>query len=285
MPSDAARSPQDVGRAPWSLLASELALVFRRGRTWAMLAALAAIPVLLALVVYVSADPPVSGQGPPFLARITQNGMFTSVTALIVTTPLFLPLTVAVTSGETIAGEARYGTLRYLLVAPTSRLRLLLIKYAGAAVFCVAATATVVLVGWATGAALFGVGPATLLSGDQISTGGALARSALVGAYVVVSLLGLSAVGLFLSTLTEVPVGAMAGTAILVVVAQVLGQLDQLDWLHPWLFTQHWYGLTDMLRQPIAWDSLIQNGMLQAGYIAVFGSLAYGRFATKDVVS
>jgi len=289
--SDPAAAPPDA-TAPdtprgggWSLLVSELALVLRRRRTWAMLLALAAIPMLIAVVVKVTADPPQPGQGPPFLDRVTQNGLFVSITGLVVTIPLFLPLTVAVVAGDTIAGEASLGTLRYLLLAPVRRARLLLVKFAGAAMFCLVATLSIVIAGSLIGAALFPVGPVTLLSGDTIGVWESFGRTLLVALYVSVSLLGLAAVGLFISTITVVPVGAMAATAVIAIVVQVLGSLDQLAWLHPWLLSEHWLGFVDLLRQPIAWDSFIDNALLQAGYVALFGALAYGRFTTKDVLS
>lgn len=276
---------QAASSAGWALLGSELRVLFGRRRTWAMLLALAAIPVIIAIAVRVASDPPGPGEGPPFLDRITQNGLFVSVTALVVTIPLFLPLTVGVVAGDTIAGEASLGTLRYLLVAPAGRVRLLLVKYVGAAAFCLAATATVVLVGAGIGAALFPVGPVTLLSGDTIGVGESVTRSLLVGGYVAMSMLGLSALGLFVSTLTDVPVGAMATTVVLSIVAQVLGSLDQLAWLHPWLFSYYWLGFADLLREPIVWTTFADNALLQAGYVALFGALAYGRFVTKDVLS
>lgn len=285
MPADRVATHAPGRSAGWALLGSELAMLFRRRRTWAMLLALAAIPVLIAVVVRLSSSPPGPGEGPPFLDRIVQNGLFVSITALVVTIPLFLPLTVAVVAGDTIAGEAGLGTLRYLLLAPAGRVRLLLVKYAGAAAFCLAATLTVVLTGAAVGAALFPVGEVTLLSGDTVGVGGSVVRSLLVAGYVTVSLLGLSAVGLFVSTLTEVPVGAMATTAVLAVVAQLLGSLDQLAWLHPWLFSDHWLGFADLLREPVVWSSFVDNAVLQGGYVLVLGALAYGRFSTSDVLS
>lgn len=270
--------------ASWSLLGSEIAVLFQRRRTWALLLALAAIPVLIAVAVRVSSAVP-PGRGPAFLDRITQNGLFVAFTAMLVSVPLFLPLTVGVVAGDTIAGEANLGTLRYLLVAPTGRVRLLLVKYAGALAFCLAAPVTVALAGAAIGAALFPVGPVTLLSGDVIQPPEAALRLLLIAAYLTVSLAGLSAIGLFLSTLTVVPVGAMAATVVLSVVSQVLDQLPQLEWLHPWLFSHYWLGFGDFLRQPILWDSFASNALLQAGYVAAFGALAYGRFVTKDVLS
>lgn len=276
------RARQSAG---WALLASELTVLFRRRRTWAMLAALAAIPVLIAVAVRLSSATLEPGDGPPFLDRVTQNGLFVAFTALVVAIPLFLPLTIGVVAGDTIAGEASLGTLRYLLVAPAGRVRLLLVKYAAAAVFCLVATLVVVVAGAGIGAALFPVGPVTLLSGDTIGVSESVLRSLLAAAYVSVSLLGLSAIGLFISTLTVVPVGAMAATIVLSVVSQILGALPQLEWLHPWLFTTYWLDFADILRQPIVWDSFGDNALLQGGYILVFGALAYGRFATKDVLS
>ena len=269
----------------WALLASELAVLFRRRRTIAMLLALALIPILIAVAVRLSSNEVSAGQGPPFLDRITQNGLFVGITALVVAIPLFLPLTIGVAAGDTIAGEAGLGTLRYLLVAPAGRVRLLLVKFAGAAAFCLAATLTVAITGAIIGAILFPIGPVTLLSGDTISVADSIGRSLLIALYVTVSLLGLSAIGLFISTLTSVPVGAMAATIVVAVTAQILDVLPQLEWLHPWLFSHYWLGFADILRQPILWDSFRDNALLQVGYILVFGALAYGRFSTKDILS
>ncbi len=277
-----ARPTPSLGLA---LLVSELSVLFRRRRTIAMLGALALIPILIAVAVRLSTSTLSPGDGPPFLDRITQNGLFVGITALVVAVPLFLPLTIGVVAGDTIAGEAGLGTLRYLLVAPAGRVRLLVVKYVGAAAFCVVGTVTVALTGSIVGALLFPIGPVTLLSGDTIGVAESVLRSLLVAGYVTVSLLGLSAIGLFISTLTEVPVGAMAATVVVSVTSQVLDVLPQLDWLHPWLFSHYWLNFADLLRQPIEWSSFGQNALLQAGYILVFGALAYGRFSTKDVLS
>ncbi|AIV40644.1 MULTISPECIES: ABC transporter permease [unclassified Curtobacterium] len=277
--------PEPVRRPvrPFALLGSELALLFRRRRTWAMLGALALVPVLIAIAVRLTTDG--DSGGPAFLGDITNNGLFVAFTALTVSIPLFLPLTVGVVSGDTVAGEASHGTIRYLLVAPTGRLRFILVKYAATVAFCLAATLLVVLVGAAIGALLFPIGPVTLLSGTQVGGWSYAGRALLLALYVALSMLGLAAIGLFASTLTTVPVGAMAATVVLAGVSQVLDQLPQLDWLHPFLFSHLWLGFGDLLRDPIAFDSFGANALLQLGWVAVFGALAYGRFATKDVLS
>lgn len=267
------------------LMLSELKVMFTRRRTWAMLFAIALIPILLAIAVRLSSEELAPGEGPPFLAQVTQNGLFTGFTAMLLAIPLFLPLTVAVVSGDTIAGEAGLGTLRYLLIAPVGRLRLLVVKYVSSLIFIFAGTLTLMLAGAGIGAILFPVGPVTLLSGDSISMLEAFGRMGLVALYTTISMSGMAALGLFISTLTTVPVGAMTATLVMSGVSNILGNIPQLEWMHAWLFTYYWLDFADLMRVPIEWGSMLSNIVLQVGWIAVFFSLAYGRFTTKDILS
>lgn len=268
-----------------SLMLSELRVMFTRRRTWAMLAAIALIPILLAIAVALTSERLAPGEGPPFLSQVTQNGLFTGFTAMLLALPLFLPLTVSVVAGDTIAGEASLGTLRYLLIAPVGRLRLLIVKYLGTLVFVLAATFTLMIAGAAIGAILFPVGPVTLLSGDVIHIPEALGRMSLVAVYTTISMMGMLAIGLFISTLTTVPVGAMTAVLITSGVSQILDNLPQVAFLHEWLFTHYWLNFADLLRQPIELSSINSNLLLQLGYVAVFGALAFARFGNKDVLS
>lgn len=265
------------------LLRSELGLVFRRRRNQALLVALAGIPVLVGVAVRLSA--PHAGEGPAFLGQITQNGLFLAFTALVVAVPFFLPLALAVVAGESVAGEAGTGTLRYLLTVPASRPRLLAVKYAGIVAYGVAAAGVVALTGILVGLALFPVGPVTLLSGATIGVAESLLRAGLVAAYVAAMLAGLGAIGLFVSTLTEVPVGAMAATAALAVAAQILDVLPQLRSIQPYLFSHRWLAFGELLRTPIAWHEVTLGLVTQAVYVAVFLALAWARLGTKDVTS
>ncbi|WP_336922528.1 ABC transporter permease [Aquipuribacter sp. SD81] len=258
--------------------------MFTRRRHLAILAVLAAVPVLIAVAVRLS-DPVGAGDGPPFLDRVTQNGLFVGLTALVICVPLFLPLAVGVVAGDAVAGEAGTGTLRYLLLSPAGRTRLLAVKLAGVVAFCLAATLTVVLTGAAVGLAVFGAQDVAVLSGGTITPWESFGRALLAAAYVTVSLVGLGTVGVFISTLTDVPVGAMAATVTVAVVAQVVGQIPQVEVVHPWLLTYRWFEVADVLRDPVAWESFRLNALLQAGYVAVFGALAWARFTSKDVLS
>jgi ABC-2 type transport system permease protein len=265
------------------LLRSELRLVFRRRRNIALLGVLSCAPILLGIAVRASA--PGNGEGPPFLGQVTENGLFLAFTSLVVTLPLFLPVAVAVVSGESIAGEASTGTLRNLLVVPAGRTRLLVIKYAGIAAFALAAALTVFVVGTIVGLILFKHGSVTLISGDVIPFGTALWRALLVAGYVGAMLLGIGAIGLFISTLTEVPMGAMAATAVLVIAAEIADAVPQIAWLHPYLFTHYWLAFGDLLRNPIYTHQIGLGLLAQAAYILIFGSLAWARFTGKDITS
>ncbi len=148
------------------LLRSELRLIFGRRRNQAGLLVLASVPILLAVALKVSA--PREGRGPDFISSATSNGIFVALAALSIELALFLPLAVAALSGDTIAGEANIGTLRYLLTVPVGRTRLLLVKYVSLVIGGAIGIVVVAGTGLAIGGALFGLGPTTLLSGTEV---------------------------------------------------------------------------------------------------------------------
>ncbi|TFE49037.1 ABC transporter permease [Streptomyces sp. ICN441] len=286
------RTADRSARPLWTLglFRSELVTTFRRRRTLALLGVLAAVPVLIGFAVRAETAGGGSvgdggGQGPAFFTQITHNGLFLVFAALAATLPVFLPMAVGVVAGDAIAGEASSGTLRYLLVAPAGRTRLLLVKYATAVAFCLASTLAVAVSALLAGAALFPVGEVTTISGTRISFGQGLFRALLIAVLVAVSLTGLAALGLFVSTLTGSGVAAMAATVGLVVTAQILDAVPQLDALHPYLFPHYWLSFADVLREPVLWDDILRNLGLQGVYAAVFGSAAWARFTSKDITA
>ncbi|MGV8845150.1 ABC transporter permease [Tessaracoccus sp.] len=267
------------------LLRSDVRLLFGRKRTIALLAGLALVPLLLSIVLYVAQNSGLDGQGPGFIGRVTGNGLFLVIAALFLCLPFLLPLTIGITAGDAIAGESQTGTLRYLLTLPVARTRLLASKALASLAFAGAAVFLIAIMALASGGAFFGLTDMTLLSGSTVSLGSGMARMFGVAAYVALSLTGLVAVGLFFSTLTEVPVGAMAATTIVAVVSSVLDTLPQLASIHPYLLTHHWFDFAEFLRIQVDWGVLGSGMLVQLGWVAVFASLAWGRFTTADVTS
>jgi ABC-2 type transport system permease protein len=277
-------STRSSARLPWRFLRSELGIIFGRRRNLAGMAVLAAVPVILAISIRLS-SPGGEGGGPGFIIGITGNGLFVAFAALILELPLFLPLAVGTIAGDSVAGEANLGTLRYLLAIPAGRTRLLAVKYAAIVIFALTATLLVAGVGTLMGLALFGGGDMTLLSGTQTSLADGLWRLLLSSLYLTVQLAALGAIGLFISTLTEQPIGATIAVVLVNVMMFILDSISQLDWLHPWLLTHWWTAIADFLRDPIFPDS-IERGLLTAAVYAVtFWLLAWARFSNKDVTS
>ncbi|MBR7676431.1 ABC transporter permease, partial [Streptomyces daliensis] len=144
-------------------------------------------------------------------------------------------------------------------------------------------TLVVALAALVVGALLFPVGDVTLLSGSTVPFSEGLLRSLAIAVAVAVSLLGLAAVGLFISTLTSSGIAAMAATVGLLITVQIANSIPQLDDIHPYLFPEYWLSFADLLRDPVYWDEILKNLGLQALYTAVFGSLAWARFSTRDI--
>jgi ABC-2 type transport system permease protein len=264
------------------LLRSELRLISGRLRNRAGLAVLAAVPIIMAVVVKSTGD---GAGGPPFLREATENGIFVALAALTVELPMFLPLAIAMVSGDAVAGEANTGTLRYLLTVPVSRTRLLAVKFVSLCIGAFWAVLAVAVPGVLVGVALFGTGPVLTLSGTQLSTAEGLWRLALVCLYLTVGLSALAAVGLFISTLTEQPIAAAIAVMIFTIVSWILDGISQVAWLHPWLVVHDWLAYADIFRDPIAWDGIRHGVFVAAVYIVVFTLAAWARFANRDVTS
>jgi ABC-2 type transport system permease protein len=270
-------------RVSTRFLRSELKIIFGRRRNIAGLGVLAVVPVILAISVRLSS--PNGEGGVDIISGITGNGLFVAFAALALELPLFLPLAVSAISGDSVAGEANLGTLRYLLAVPAGRTRLLLIKYTAIVIFALVATLIVALVGTIMGLALFGGGDMTLLSGTQTSMADGVWRLLLSSFYLAAQFSALGAIGLFVSTLTEQPLGATIAIVLVDVLMFILDSISQLDWLHPWLLTHWWTAFADLLRDPMATES-IQRGLITAVvYAGVFWLAAWARLLTKDISS
>ncbi|MYS94923.1 MULTISPECIES: ABC transporter permease [Streptomyces] len=289
--AEAARAVRPVSPLwTFGLLRSELTTTFRRWRTLALLAVLAGVPVLVGIAVKMETSDGSSpggggGGGPAFISQITNNGLFLVFTALAATLPFFLPMAIGVVAGDAIAGEANAGTLRYLLVAPAGRTRLLLTKYATVVIFCLAATLVVAVSALTVGALLFPLGDLTTISGTRIGFAEGLGRALLIALVVAASLIGVAALGLFVSTLTGSGIAATATTVGLLITVQILDQIPQLHALQPYFFSHYWLSFADLMREPVYWDDLAKNLGLQALYAGVFGSAAWARFTTKDITA
>jgi len=257
---------------------------FSRVRTVASVCVLAVVPVFLALAVYLSGGPG-SGQGPAFLDRASHNAVFTALAGLAVTMPFFIPLSIAIVAGDAIAGEASLGTLRYLLARPAGRSRLLLAKAIAVGLFCLVAALAVVVAGLVAGVAFFPHGQVVTLSGTTIPFVDGMGRSLLAALVVGLSMWGLASIGLFISTLTDIPIAAMAVTVGAVIVSAILDGVSQVSFLHPWLLTNYWTAFADLIHDPVRWHEIWKDLVLQAGYVAVFGSAAWARMTTRDVLA
>lgn len=262
------------------LLRSELALVLGRRRNQLGLAVLTIVPILMAIALGLERGRPGGG-----IVGAATNGPFLAVASLTLEMTIFLPLAISMVAGDSVAGEANIGTLRYLLTVPVGRTRLVLIKFASVAIGSLIAVTLVAGVAVILGAVLFGVGPVTTLSGSQLPFGEALLRVLLVMGYLAAGLTAIGTVGLFVSTLTEQPLAATIATMVVVALSWIAEGVSQLAWLQPWLVT-HWflYG-TDLMRDPIFTGNVTQGLWLFLGYTATFLAASWARFSTKDVTS
>ena len=273
------------------MIGVELVKLARRPRSWVSILLLCALPTLVAVFVAVTHLAPPPGQGPALLSAVLSSGALFPAAALAIVLPVFLPVAVAVVAGDSIAGEAGSGTLRYLLARPVGRTRLLVAKL----VALVTGTA------YLTGIMLFGAQPvaatpsglttsnlaagATTLSGTAMSPTEIALRTLGAVSFIVVSMLGVGAIALFLSTVTDSALGAALGALAALVTSEVLVTLNAASAVDPYLPTRYWLAWIDFFREPIVWRNIERGFAVQGVYVVVFLGAAWAHFATKDITS
>jgi ABC-2 type transport system permease protein len=276
----------------------ELAKLARRPRSWVTVALLCLLPIVVAVFVAVTHVAPPPGQGPALLSAVLSNGSLFPAAALAVVLPIFLPVAVAVVAGDAVAGEANSGMLRYLLARPVGRTRLLIAKLITLVTFVLIAVLAVAGTSYLTGRLLFGDKPvavgsngittnviATSLSGTSLTPADVLVRTAGAITFIAVSMLGVGAIALFLSTLTDSPLAAALGALAALITSGVLVALNSAAAVSPYLPTRYWLAWVDFFRQPILWRQIDQGYAIQGVYVLVFLAAAWANFATKDITS
>jgi ABC-2 type transport system permease protein len=275
-------------RSDLRFFAAELRLVLFRRRNLLLLAVTAVFPLVIGIALRLAAPRPDGGGGPPaagFFNQLAGNGVFLTFIALSTLLVLVLPVVVSVVAGDSVAGEAGYGTLRYLLAVPAGRTRLLAVKYGVIVTFGLCATFIISAVALVAGAVLFPVGPVTLLSGTTVSLADGLLRLLFVTLYVAAAMAALGAIGLAISTLTEHAIGAIAAIMILVVTSEVIDNVPQLAVVGPYLPTHWWLSFDALLRVPVDTATLLHGLLSFAVYAVLAGSFAWARFTSSDVTS
>jgi len=267
----------------------ELVKLFGRRRTWVALFLLNLLPTVVAGLLAWTRLAPRPGTGPAFLSAVVADGSLFAIAALAIVLPLFLPISVAVVAGEAVAGEAQAGTLRYLLIRPVGRTRLLVRKLVAVIAFVLAAVVSVAAIGFLVGRVLLGKGS---LDGGIISVSGSVLtptdlawRTVVAVLFVTVSMLGVAALGLFLSTLTDSPQTASLGAMAFLVGSSLLLTVDAARPLQPYLPTRYWLSFIDLYRDPVLWSNLERGVGLQLVYVVVFLAAGWANFTTRDVTS
>lgn len=274
------------------MIGVELAKLFRRPRTYVITGLLCALPLIVAVFLATTRVPPPPGQGGAFLSAVLSNGALYPAAAMALVMPVFLPVSVAVLAGDAVAGEATAGTLRYLLVRPVGRTKLLVAKLVSLIVFVLFAIVAVLVTAYVTGLALFGSEPSagvalpadvTSLSGVTITPAGLALRMAGTVAYIVISMLSVAAIALFLSTVTDSGLGAAMGALAVLVTSQVLATLDAAAAVRPYLPTRYWLAWIDFFRDPVLWRDIERGAGIQLVYLGVLLLAAWAAFVTRDV--
>lgn len=263
----------------------ELMRQLKRRRTLVMGAILAVLPFVLVVAFAIGGQPDGREGRVTLMDTATASGANFAATNLFVSAGFLLVVPVALFCGDTIASEASWSSLRYLLAAPVPRARLLWSKLVVALGLSLAAMVLLPVVALAVGSVAYGWGPLEIPTGGTLSAGTAAQRLVVVIAFIFASQLVTAGLAFWLSTKTDAPLGAVGGAVGLTIVGNVLDAVTALgDWRH--FLPAHWqFAWADAVQPRPEWGGMIQGTAISVTYAVVLFALAFRGFARKDVVS
>ncbi len=269
-----------------SLLTVEIRRQARRRRTLAVAVALVGIPVLLAVVLLVTGGTQASpGQQPLLVDIATLSGANFALFCLATLANLLLVIVVSLVTGDPMSSEASWGSLRYLLVRPVARGRLLSAKLTVGALTSLLAVVVVPVVALIAGTLCFGWHGLTTPLGSALSTGASVRVLALTAGYIATQLASVAAVAFWFSVRTDAPLGAVGGAVLVVIVSNVLDAVTSLGAVRdafPTHYAFAWFGL---LQSPQQTGDMVRGIALQVPWTVIPLVLAWRRFGRADILS
>jgi ABC-2 type transport system permease protein len=262
----------------------ELVRQLKRRRTLVMGAVLALLPFVL-VIAFAVGDPGSQGDRITLMDTATASGANFAAVNLFVSAGFLLVVPVALFCGDTVAAEASWSSLRYLLAAPVPRARLLWSKLAVALTLSLAAMVLLPLVALAVGSVAYGWGPLHIPTGGTLSTGTAAERLVVAVAYIFASQLVTAGLAFWLSTKTDAPLGAVGGAVGLTIVGNVLDAVTALGHWRDFL-PAHWqFAWIDAVQPEPEWSGMAQGTAVSVAYALVLFAAAFRGFTRKDIVS
>ena len=279
-----------------NVMAIELTKQLRRPRGWVTLGLVGAVALVLAVVIGATRAGIPERIGDWGSVTTNASGFALPLITINAMVLFLLPLAVAVSAGECVAGDASWGSLRYLLARPVTRARVLGSKAAVAAGFSAANVAVAVIVALLAGVIVFGWRPLTVVD-LQHSTPFHLAAASFGPArtlvlviattgFVLCSMASTFGFALFVSTLTDRSFSAVASGVGFGLVSRAIDNIPGLHALSPWLpmtdaGTSAWTGF---FTQPARWGPIGHALVVQAVYTAVFLAAAWISFVRSDML-
>ena len=278
-----------------SLVRTEMTKAAVRTRTLVITLVLVGIPALILFAINARANRASGdqGEGEGLFRLAHQSGLLVPAPVLSVMSAFLLVVIAGTIAADSVAGDAAWGNLRYLLMRPVPRGRLLVAKAFVAGVLIWACTILVVVAALLGGVALFGAHPVTFPGaalvpfgrGFRLDGGALLFRTAVATGYVAFGYSALLALGLFFSTLTDTATSAIAATIGVYIVSEILDgvtQLGQVRYAFPTHYLSAWRDMFLQNRYP---TDMLVGLVVQAAYLIVFGTAALVWFRRKDIRS
>jgi ABC-2 type transport system permease protein len=277
-----------------TLVSIELFKIFRKWRTYIGFIVIVGIVSLIQLGMYFEGQQTIDHmtrsiqQSFVFVGNLLNGYLISYI--ILGSLYVHMPFLIALVSGDLLAGEATAGTYRLLITRPISRFNLVTAKFIAGSIYSTALVLWLAVLSLGIGMLVFGSGELIVANPGNVvifSRDDVLWRFLAAYASAVLSMLVVSSLAFFLSSMVQNAIGPIVTTMAIIIMLIAISALN-LDFFKPvvpYFFTSHTTIWNRFFMDPIDYGEITNSVLILLAYIAGFYSLTVYLFHRKDILS
>jgi len=276
-----------------NLIFIELSKIFHKKRTYISFAVIFVISSIIQTALYFQGDKYLGFATRSLSSSFEFSGNLLNgyLIAFIILQSLsaYIPFLILLVGGDSLAGEATSGTYRIMLTRPISRRNFITAKFIAGIIYTNLLLLFMMVISIGFGIMIFGTGELIVFR-DKLyvfAQDDIIWRFILSYGFVILSMTTVLSLSILFSSLVENAIGPIISTMFVIITFLIISALniEVLDSIKPFLFTNHMSAWRDFFVNPIEMSKVMLSFSVLLGHIFVFYFLTVIIFKRKDILS
>ncbi len=202
---------------------------------------------------------------------------------------IHIPFLIVLVAGDLLAGEATAGTYRMLITRPISRTKLITAKFIASFIYTSLIIIWLAILSLGVGLIIFGKGELIVIKSSIIvfAQDDILWRFMLAYGFAILSMMVVSTLAFFFSSLVENAIGPIVASMAVIIVFIIISALnvELLKNIRPYLFTNYFLDWRIFFDDPVDYNNLFKSVSVLSAHIVGLFLITLFIFRRKDILS